>query len=65
MTDETDKRIKEIAKNQPNFKEASPETIAKEGDLVTLGLSGLQLMVKNLKVVKVKIHKSLLEKIYF
>jgi trigger factor len=33
---ETDKRIKEIAKNQPNFKEASPETIAKEGDLVTL-----------------------------
>ena len=33
---ETDKRIKEIAKNQPNFKEASPETKAKEGDLVTL-----------------------------
>jgi trigger factor len=23
---ETDKRINEIAKNQPNFKEASPET---------------------------------------
>jgi trigger factor len=33
---ETDKRIKEIAKNQPNFKEASPETKSKEGDLVTL-----------------------------
>ncbi len=33
---ETDKRIKEIAKNQPNFKEVSSETKAKEGDLVTL-----------------------------
>ena len=33
---ETDKRINEIAKNQPNFKEASPETKAKEGDLVIL-----------------------------
>ena len=33
---ETDKRIKEIAKNQPSFKEASPESKAKEGDLVTL-----------------------------
>jgi trigger factor len=33
---ETDKRIKEIAKNQPSFKEARPETKAKEGDLVTL-----------------------------
>jgi trigger factor len=33
---ETDKRIKEIAKNQPSFKEASLETKAKEGDLVTL-----------------------------
>mgnify|MGYP001172995887 FL=1 len=33
---ETDKRIKEIAKNQPNFKDASSETKAKEGDLVTL-----------------------------
>jgi trigger factor len=33
---ETDKRIKEIAKNQPSFKEAGPETKAKEGDLVTL-----------------------------
>ena len=33
---ESDKRIKEIAKNQPNFKEVSPETKAKEGDLVTL-----------------------------
>ena len=31
---ETEKRIKEIAKNQPSFKEASPETISKEGDLV-------------------------------
>ena len=33
---ETDKRIKEIAKNQPSFKEVSAETTAKEGDLVTL-----------------------------
>jgi trigger factor len=33
---ETDKRIKEIAKNQPSFKEASPETKAKDGDLVVL-----------------------------
>ncbi|MDB2617559.1 trigger factor [Candidatus Pelagibacter bacterium] len=33
---ETDKRIKEIAKNQPSFKDASPDTKAKEGDLVTL-----------------------------
>ncbi|MDA9650824.1 trigger factor [Candidatus Pelagibacter sp.] len=33
---ETDKRIEEIAKNQPNFKEAGPETKAKEGDLVSL-----------------------------
>ena len=31
---ETDKRIKEIAKNQPNFKEATPDIKAKEGDLV-------------------------------
>jgi trigger factor len=28
---ETDKRINEIAKNQPNFKEASPETKATDG----------------------------------
>ncbi len=33
---ETDKRIKEIAKNQPNFKDTKPDTKAKEGDLVTL-----------------------------
>ena len=33
---ETDKRIKEIAKNQPSFKDSPPETRAKEGDLVTL-----------------------------
>ena len=33
---ETDKRIKEIAKNQPSFKEVSPDTKAKEGDLVSL-----------------------------
>ena len=33
---ETDKRLKEIAKNQPNFKEAPPETKASEGDLVVL-----------------------------
>ena len=31
---ETDKRIKEIAKNQPSFKEATPNIKAKEGDLV-------------------------------
>ena len=31
---ETDKRINEIAKNQPNFKEASADTKSKEGDLV-------------------------------
>ena len=33
---ETDKRIKEIAKNQPNFKDTKPEAKAKEGDLVAL-----------------------------
>ena len=33
---ETDKRINEIAKNQPSFKDAIPEAKAKEGDLVTL-----------------------------
>ena len=33
---ETDKRIKEIAKNQPNFKDTKPETRAKKGDLVAL-----------------------------
>merc|ERR1711991_1285339 len=32
---ETEKRIKEIAKNTPSFKDAPPETKAKEGDLVT------------------------------
>ena len=32
---ETDKRIKEIAKNTPSFKDAPPETKAKEGDLVS------------------------------
>ncbi len=31
---ETDKRINEIAKNQPNFKETSSDTKSKEGDLV-------------------------------
>ncbi len=33
---ETDKRIKDIAKSQPNFKEAPAETKASEGDLVVL-----------------------------
>ena len=33
---ETEKRIKEIAKNQPNFKEATDNTKASEGDLVVL-----------------------------
>ena len=31
---EADKRINEIAKNQPNFKEAKPDIKSKEGDLV-------------------------------
>ena len=31
---ESDKRIKEIAKNQPNFKDAPAETKAKNGDLI-------------------------------
>ena len=31
---ETDKRIKDIAKNQPSFKDAADDTKAKEGDLV-------------------------------
>ena len=31
---ETDKRIKEIAKNQPNFKDALDGTVAKEGDQI-------------------------------
>ena len=33
---ETNKRIKEIAKNQPNFKDTRPDTKAKQGDLVVL-----------------------------
>ena len=33
---ETEKRIKEIAKNQPSFKDANPEIKAKKGDLVIL-----------------------------
>jgi trigger factor len=33
---ETDKRIQEIAKNQPSFKDVTPETKAKEGDLVVI-----------------------------
>ena len=33
---EADKRIKEIAKNQPNFKESTPDTKAIEGDLVVI-----------------------------
>ena len=32
---ETENRIKEIAKNTPSFKDAPPETKAKEGDLVS------------------------------
>ncbi len=36
---ETDKRIKEIAKNQPNFKDAASDTKAKEGDLVIFDYS--------------------------
>ena len=33
---ETDKRLKEIAKNQPNFKEVAPDIKAVEGDLVVI-----------------------------
>ena len=33
---ETDKRIKEIAKNQPNFKESADNVMANKGDLVVL-----------------------------
>ena len=36
---EADKRIKEIAKNQPNFKDAASEVKAKEGDLVIFDYS--------------------------
>ena len=36
---ETDKRIKEIAKNQPSFKEAAENVEAKEGDLVVFDYS--------------------------
>ena len=36
---ETDKRIKEIAKNQPSFKEAVENVEAKEGDLVVFDYS--------------------------
>ncbi len=36
---ETDKRIKEIAKNQPNFKDAPDGTKAKEGDLIVFDYS--------------------------
>ena len=36
---ETDKRIREIAKNQPNFKEASDNVASKEGDLVIFDYS--------------------------
>jgi trigger factor len=35
-TSETEKRLKEIAKNQPNFIEGKPDTKASEGDLVVL-----------------------------
>ena len=33
---ETDKRIKEISKNQPSFKEANPDAKTKDGDQVTI-----------------------------
>jgi len=36
---ETDKRIKEIAKNQPNFKDTTADIKAKEGDLVIFDYS--------------------------
>ena len=36
---ESEKRIKEIAKNQPNFKDATADSKAKEGDLVVLDYS--------------------------
>jgi len=36
---EADKRIKDIAKNQPNFKDAPTNTTAKENDLVFVGFA--------------------------
>ena len=36
---ESEKRIKEIAKNQPNFKDVAADSKAKEGDLVVLDYS--------------------------
>ena len=38
---ESEKRIKEIAKNQPNFKDASENTKAKEGDLVAFDYTAM------------------------
>ena len=52
---ETDKRISEIAKNQPNFKDATEETKSKDGDLVIFDYNAT--VDENLlKAVKVKIH---------
>ncbi len=36
---EADKRIKDIAKNQPNFKDAAADVKSKEGDLITFDYS--------------------------
>ena len=44
---ETDKRIKEIAKNQKSFIEVDPAKVANEGDLVVFDIKQ-QLMEKNL-----------------
>ena len=60
---ETDKRIKEIAKNQPNFKDAG-DSKAKDGDLVVFDYTAT--VDENLlKEVKEKIHRLHWEKIYF
>ena len=52
---ETDKRIKEIAKSQNNFKEVAADVKAVEGNSLFLTIK-LQLMEKILLVVREKIH---------
>ena len=52
---ETDKRIKEIAKSQNNFKDVADDVKAVDGNSVFL-ITKLQLMEKILLVVKEKIH---------
>ena len=49
---ETEKRIKEIAKNTPSFKDAPPETKAKEGDLVILDIPELGTVLKRISFIE-------------